>query len=375
MDPVSPDTMPKNIFDLPNLIKSNLLDFSKKVASALNAIEADKVRKVFLVGDGDSFHASLGSEMAFESIAGIPCEVASGQKFLDYKSSFLSNENIDEILVVGISASGSTKRVIHSLKKVKELGIMTMAITGREGSVITEIADSSIVLSIPPFPPSPGIRSYVASLSGLVLTAIHLGWITGRCSKEEKDELIAELLSLSDFMNATIGSTEEAAKLAAKEFKEKESLIFIGSGPSYGTAVFSAAKIIEACGVFSMGQDLEEWSHVEFFAYPDDMPAFIIAPPGKSSWRAVETAGMTKSYGHPTIVITSPGNEDIIQYADYVFPVQGEVREEFSAFIYHIGVDFFAYYLTKELDRYLFKSDNRDFQKLNEAYQKRDRIR
>jgi glucosamine--fructose-6-phosphate aminotransferase (isomerizing) len=375
MDPVSPDTMPQNIYDLPNLIETHVLDFSEKVVSALDKLDVAAVKKVFLVGDGDSFHASLGSEMAFESIAGIPCEVASGQKFLDYKAPFLLKENKDDYLVVGISASGSTRRVINSLKTVKELGIKTLAVTGREGSAITEIADSSVVMMIPRFPPSPGIRSYVASLLGLVLIATQLGWINKRYSESEKDKLVKELLSLSDVMKATIESAEEVAKSAANAFKDKDSLIFIGSGPSYGTAVFSAAKIIEACGVFSMGQDLEEWSHVEFFAYPDDMPAFIIAPSGRSFWRALETAEMTKSYGHPTVVITSPENEEILKYADYVFPVQGAVREEFSPFVYHIGVDFFAYFLTKELNRYLFKSDNREFQKLNEAYQKRDRIR
>ena len=62
-------------------------------------------------------------------------------------------------------------------------------------------------------------------------------------------------------------------------------MIMVGSGPSYGTALFSAAKIIEASGVFAVGQDLEEWSHVERYAYPDDMPIFVIAPPGRSHRR------------------------------------------------------------------------------------------
>ncbi len=375
MDPISPGTMPENIYDLKNLLSSNVFDFSRLVNVALKEIEKYAVKKVFLVGDGDSYHAALCSEMAFESIAGIPCEVASGQKFLDYKAPFLLETHNDDCLVIGISASGSTKRIVQSLEKVKKFGIKTMAVTGRPESAVTKIADTSIVLEIPRFPPSPGIRSFVTTLLGLVLTAIHLGAINQYFSESKKDELIDSLVKLADVMGETISSTEEIASSAAKAFKKEESLIFLGSGPSYGTAVFSAAKIIEACGVYSMGQDLEEWSHVEFFAYPDCMPVFIIAPSGNSHWRAVELAEMAKSYGHPTVVITSPENAEIIEYADFLFPVPGEIREEFSPFVYHIGVDFFAYYLTKELDRYLFKSDNRPFQKLNEAYQKRDRIR
>jgi len=66
-------------------------------------------------------------------------------------------------------------------------------------------------------------------------------------------------------------------------------MVMVGSGPSYGTALFSAAKMIEAAGIFVLGQDVEEWWHVERFAYPIAMPVFVIAPPGRSYWRAGET--------------------------------------------------------------------------------------
>ena len=59
-------------------------------------------------------------------------------------------------------------------------------------------------------------------------------------------------------------------------------LVMTGSGPSYGTALFAAAKMTETAGVFAAGQDLEEWCHVERLAYPDAMPVFVIAPPGRS---------------------------------------------------------------------------------------------
>jgi len=375
MDPIAPDTMLENIYDLPNLINTKMKEFAEIVKNSLKEVDVRSIKKIFLVGDGDSFHAALSSEMSFESIAGIPCEVASGQKFLDYKAPFLLRERRDDYLVIGISASGTTKRVIQSLKATKKVGVKTLAVTTRAESAITEIADSSIVLKIPAFPPSPGIRSFVASLSGLILIAVELGFLHERLSKDEKGEILDTLLSLSDVMQMAIESTEDVAKAAAEDFKNTANLIFLGSGPSYGTAIFSAAKVIEANGVFSFGQDLEEWSHVEFFAYPDDMPVFIIAPPGRSFWRALETVEMVKSYGHRTAVVASAENKEIQKHADYFFPISGDVREEFSSLVYHIGLDFFAYFLTKELDRHLFKSDNLEFQKLNEAYQKRDRIK
>lgn len=375
MNLISPESMLDNIKDLPNLVEKNTLHFSKLVDQALNNIHFNPITQVYIVGDGDSFHAALGAEYAFEAIAGITCSVVSGQKFLDYKIRNIPLEVFKNTLIIGISASGSTKRIVQSINAGKELGFVTLALTGRPDSAVIKCADTSIVLELPAFPPSPGIRSYVATLLGLYLIAFKLGFRNGKYSQEKTDLLIDELKDTSIITEKTISLSENGAKKVAEELVNHSSLMFLGSGPSFGTAIFSAAKVIESCGVFSMGQDLEEWSHVEFFAYPGDMPTFLIAPPGRSFWRALEIAEMVKSYGHKLIVITSEIENEITKYADYVLPVSHSISEELSPLVYHIGADFFAYYLTKFLGRNPFRSDDLEFREKNMEYQKRDRIR
>ena len=36
--------------------------------------------------------------------------------------------------------------------------------------------------------------------------------------------------------------------------------------------IFPVPKVVEAAGIFSATQDLEEWAHVEGLAYPLDFP-------------------------------------------------------------------------------------------------------
>ena len=375
MDPILPDCMFDNINDLPNLIQSKTLVFEELVRTALGKINLPAIKKVFIVGDGDSFHAGLSAEMAFESLAGISCEVTSAQKFLDYKAPFLPSALNADTLIICISASGSTKKVLQSIKIAREKGYKTLGLTGIPNSAITTAADFCATLEIAKFPPSPGIRSYIATLLGLILTSINIGLINKKINSDEADTLIKEMQDLSDTAKSTIAASDKAAFNFAQEIQQANAMIFVGSGPSYGTAVFSAAKMIESCGFYSMGQDLEEWSHVEFFAYPNDMPTVIIAPPGNSRWRAEEIAEMVKSYGHKTAVIAAEGDHSIMQYAHYMFPVTGYVREEYSPIIYHIGSDLLAFYLTIAQNKRLFQSDNMEFQILNQAYQKRDRVR
>ena len=47
--------------------------------------------------------------------------------------------------------------------------------------------------------------------------------------------------------------------------------------------------------------------------------------------------------------------------ADFVLPVVGEVREEFSPLVYHVAADLFASYLADALGRKLFQTDNPAF--------------
>src|SRR5438094_6579557 len=102
------------------------------------------------------------------------------------------------------------------------------------------------------------------------------------------------LAALADVVDATTDAIKGRCDEVARRIADTATMVMVGSGPSYGTALFSAAKVIEAAGIFASGQDLEEWWHVERFAYPADMPVFVIAPPGRSHWRAGDLAATAR---------------------------------------------------------------------------------
>lgn len=146
-------------------------------------------------------------------------------------------------------------------------------------------------------------------------------------------------------------------------------MVMVGSGPSYGTALFSAAKVIEAAGILAMGQDLEEWWHVERFAYPVDMPVFVIAPPGRSYWRAGDLAATARALGRRVIAVTHKDDTEVTRHAHSVLPVQGEAREEFSPLLYPLFASDVASYLAARLGRSLFQGDRPELlQSVNEYY-------
>jgi glucosamine--fructose-6-phosphate aminotransferase (isomerizing) len=276
MEALKPSVMVTQVLDLPRMMLEDTPTFDQQVRRLCTLHEYSSIKRVFITGNGDSYHASMAAEMAFENIANIPCEPMSAQRFLDYGAEWMPVLAPQDTLVIGISASGKTKRVVQSLERAKQYGALTIALTGTPDSPVTRVSDRTLCVQVSDLGRSPGIRTYSASLLGLFLIAIQLGEAQGRLSQDEADLLRKELVNLAAVVDATIRACDKPAQKAAQMCSDAGTMIFLGSGPSCGTAIFSAAKVVEAASVFSVGQDLEEWWHVEKFALPANIPTFLI---------------------------------------------------------------------------------------------------
>lgn len=369
MEPLKPEVMVRQVEGLAGDLRELTRPFDQRIHTVLTPLEWRAVRKVYLTGDGDSYHASCAAEMAFEAIADVTCEPMSAQRFLDYGTARMRHAVRHQTLVVATSASGGTRRVVQAIERAKEHGALTIALTGTPHSAVTQVADRTIVVELPQRERSPGIRTYQASLLGMLLVAIQLGAMQNTYHQDEANVLRHELAALADVVDATTDAIKERCREVADMIADTPTMVMVGSGPSYGTALFSAAKVVEAAGVFAVGQDLEEWWHVERFAYPVDMPVFVIAPPGRSHWRAGDLAATARSLGRRVVAVTHKDDTEVTRHACAVFPVQGEVREEFSPLLYHLFASYVASYVAARLGRALFHSDRPELlQSANEYY-------
>ena len=357
MEPLKPEVMFGQVAGLADDLRQLTRPFEQQVRAVLTPSEWKAVKKVYLTGDGDSYHASCAAEMAFQVIADVACEPLSAQRFLDYGAAWMRPAAPPHTLVIATSASGGTERVVQAIERAKEYGALTVALTGTPNSAVTQVADRSVVVELPHKERSPGIRTYQASLVGMLLVAIQLAERQGRYAQEETDRLRQELIALADVVDATTNAIQAGCREVADLIAASPIVVMLGSGPSYGTALYSAAKLVEAAGVFVLGQDLEEWWHVERFAYPLDMPVFVIAPPGRSHWRAQSVAATARGLGRRVIAVTHKDDTEVTRHAHMVLPVQGEVREEFSPLLYHLFASYVAAYAAERLGRCPFQSD------------------
>jgi glucosamine--fructose-6-phosphate aminotransferase (isomerizing) len=356
MKPIRPEVMVRQVEMLAGDLRQQTEPVGERIRELVARQEWGSAGPVYLTGDGDSYHAACAAEMAFESLAGVTCEPLSALRFLEYAAPWMPSSP-RRPLVIAISASGNTQRVVQAVEAARQQGALTVALTGAPGGAVTQAADQALVIELPRSEPSPGIRTYQASLLGLLEAAIGLGEARGQCPRPVARALRQDLAALPDMVEATASAIRERCREVAGLAAGSPVMVSVGSGPSYGTALFSAAKITEAAGVFAAGQDLEEWCHVESLAYPDDMPVFVIAPPGRSYWRAVGLAAAARRQGRLVMAVTPDGDTEVTEHATAHLPVRGQVREEFSPLLYHIFAGYVASYLAERLQRLPFQAD------------------
>lgn len=362
MNPFKPEVMIKQVEDTGNLIRTQFNEIDHRLRSVLSPQSMKKLNRVIVTGDGDSWHASMAVKLAFQKFSGLSYDSISAMRFLTYKADNLSMPFPQSSLVIGVSASGGSTKVIDSLEKIKSVypDINTMALVGNPDSKLAGVADCVFSVNIPDFGPSPGIRTYVASLMGLYALALRIGEAKQRISADELQTQFDLIASTADVADRTIGLPKEKYLEPVEALKGKSFFSYVGSGPSFASAYFSSAKLVEAAGVFSTAQDLEEWVHIEHHAYPINYPIYMVAPGGASYDRAEKLAYLVTLLDHPLIAVVEEGEEKISKNADYIFPIGGHVADEYSPLVYHIPANYFACCMAEALDRMPFMQDNEE---------------
>ncbi|HEX6383221.1 MAG TPA: SIS domain-containing protein, partial [Anaerolineae bacterium] len=322
---------------LPDLLRATIDPFVQAIGAVLPPSLCANLQRVFVTGCGDSHHAAVNAELAFEELAGLPCEALTAMHFSRYKAGYLPDTGRGTNLVLAVSVSGQVSRTVEALDLARRAGATAVAVTASPNSPLAEVARHVLVTSVPPLPDElaglvvPGTRSYVASQLALYLCAIHIGQQRGHLAPAKANTLRREVAGAADLMEQTIAADDPVVRQTAEAWREADHFVYCGAGPNYGTALFSAAKLLEASGDVAIARDTEEWAHLEYFAREAATPTFLISAGGGDESRALEVAVAAQSIGR-RVAIIAPINSALAQsrHKDVLLPLAGSIRECFS---------------------------------------------
>lgn len=352
-DPRRP--MYDEIWQRPALIRHHLDELDDLVRSTLPRDACQRWNRVLLTGCGDSYYAGLATQLAFESWTGLPVDV---QPSL-FGGRYAIPAMTPPAVVFSVSHSGRVSRTIETIVLAQALGLDTVAISGTPGSPITQDARWVLARKLAVAGQTPGVRSYTQAQLLLLLAALYIGECRGVFERSQAVGIKDQLRRTADSLEAALPQTDRLARTLAEAWVDATQFLIVGGGPSYANALFSAAKLVEACGVNAIGQELEEWAHIQFFLRNPYLPTLLIAPAGRCYDRALELASVMQNLGGSVIGVGSWEDSRLPSLVTHYFGINGEIEEALSPLVTSMPAECLACHLAQICGERFFRADGR----------------
>ncbi|HZO62955.1 MAG TPA: SIS domain-containing protein [Gaiellaceae bacterium] len=291
--------------------------------------------RIYLTGCGDSHYAGLATRLAFERWSGIPTQAVESLELSRYELELAPAGS----WAICVSNSGKVVRTVEAATVARERGLRSVAVTYDPSSRLAQAAETTLAFRYDDPGFGPGTISYVASLGALYALAIRAAELAGR----SVDGLLESVEAQGPASAETIELAAAPAERLAGSLPDGAAVDVLGGGPSFGTAFFGRAKLIESAHLPGGAHELEEWAHEEYFCTGPGRTTIVVAPPGASHDRAVEQLRAAREIGATAAVVSAPGSA-AAEAAELVLPVAGEASEELSPLTYGIPLELLAYH-------------------------------
>jgi len=320
------------------------LDESAFPKTLVEALTADRIRRIFFMGQGTAGVAALACANVLQHYLNEP-----GLQINALKASELSGSHLDEhdhatsmadTLVVAISQSGTTTDTNRTVDMVKARGAHTLAIVNRRDSDITFKVDGVVYTSS-----GRDIEMSVAStkafysqiVAGTVL-GLKIAAIKGRRSAAFISEEIKDLLALPMQMRKVLDLRKAIAASARRHAGTKTYWAAVGSGPNKASADEIRIKLSELCYKTISSDFVEDKKHIDL----SSEPLIIVCAAGSKGTvigDIIKDTAIFKAHKATPIVIADEGDDRFAPYAEDVFhvpPVSPHLAPILNTLVGHI---------------------------------------
>ena len=292
----------ESIMSTPRMLAECLTDpISSKVKNVAEKCIHKNVDKIFLLGTGSSFFATVAEKFAFETYAGIQTTSYLTTEFREYPPANFG----DHSAVFFHSHSGGTKGDPETIQKVCDLGGYAVGITDIKESALAKCVDDAIIGPGGSKIELPATRTYSTSIFRMIQLAIELG-------KETRFQEVAlkgeeQLKKVPDILENIVQKYAVEAPRIVKSLKNCRSFFVVGSGPNFATADEGALGFSQSSGVTSQAFQLENFLHGPIQTLRSDMGVILIAAPGPFQDRFLKTARACKIIGAKVALLLPEG--------------------------------------------------------------------
>jgi len=338
----------KEIFEQPDAMRRALLGRVRDGQLHLDEVERMReaglladIQRIVIVACGTSYHAGLIAKYAIEQWARIPVETITAAEFR-YCDPIVGPET----LCIAVTQSGETADTLVGIRQARERGAPVIAITNVVESAITRLSDAVLYLQAGPEIGVVATKTFISSVTVLYLLALWLGQERGRVKPEQTQQLLVALEHIPGQVQQVLNSASSAEDMIAplaRRMSHCSSMIFIGRGMGYPTALEGALKLKEISYIHAEGFPAGELKHGSIALLDPDTPLIGVATASHVYEKVVSNIQEVRARDARVIVVATEGDESIRQHADDVMYVP-ETLEVFSPLLVSIPLQLFAYH-------------------------------
>ena len=233
-----------------------------------------KLEAIYFVAHGSSYNASVAVSDFTARNGGVRVYVYTPANF-QYNAKSILREDRGKVLVAAISQTGTSSGVVEALRNASRQGFQTLGITDVADSPVAKEADYVLHLECGREDSNAKTKGYSATITLLMLMALHIG---------QEKEIISE-----SFVRAAIsemeGQTAQLSEVAEKIYawcrrtgygSRMKELYVLGYGMNFGTALEGQLKLMETMCIPTMFNDIGEFSHGMHRAITRDSSVLIL---------------------------------------------------------------------------------------------------
>lgn len=299
-------------------------------------------KRVYFVGSGTSYNASLYIATLMQRYARVEASAAFPTRFDEKDIATSGAYGPGQVLVVGVSQSGTSVSTIDVMRRAHEAGFYALALTDVMDSPVTESVDSAIRLLTGKEEVHVETRGYQVTLFEGYLLAIAAGHALGTIDDKTYVAKLAAAEGLAEAYDDFVSQADAWYDARVDELMGISRGFVCTYGINACTAEEAELKLNETYHKPVRGYELEEMIHGPHYALDENNYSFFVAPDGPGIERIpdfLEWYADNKVTEH-VFVITNGDHDG--EFGEKSICFRGQVAEELSPLVMVIPLQIMA---------------------------------
>ncbi len=264
-----------------------------------------RLRRIFIVACGTSYHAGLIVSYAIEQLARVPVQI-------DVASEFRYREPVfdPDTLVIGITQSGETADTLAAMRLAREAGSPVLAICNVMGSQATREADYVLYTRAGLEIGVAATKTHTSQVAALLLLALRLAWARGARTEDELKRLGHELRAVPELVQQLL-ERDTAVSAIAQRYHDERFFLYLGRGMGFAVCLEGALKLKEISYIPTEAYAAGEMKHGPIALLDKESPVVVVADDGPVFPKLVSNIEEVRARGADVIAVATDGNEVI----------------------------------------------------------------